>query len=536
MATAAAAGETVGRVDERIARRLRAAAAVAAAAVALIGAVGLVGAALGVPWLMQPLGWLPAIAPLTGVALLCAAFALALVRCAAPSPGARAAAGAAAAGMIAIAAGTLIDLAVERRSVVTGLLHRPAPNTAIALALLGAALLLIDRRSRRDHPIAEALAAIAGAIPLLTLVGYIHRAQPLYALERALGTGMAPQTAAALLLLAAGILCARPERGFASAFASAGAGGYVVRRLVAVAFAIPVAGVLAMAGRLAGLYDVAVAAALSDVAAMFVAMAVVVATGRRLDEADRARRAALARAEHGEERLRTLVEHASDGIFVADLGGRYSDVNAAGCRMLGYTRDEIVGRTIVDLIPPEDVPRLAEARAHLLGGVVEVDEWTLRRKDGRWLPVEVSAKILSDGRWQGMVRDISARKEAERAREASYRASIAVSDAAAEMNRTGLGPVLQTIVEQARRVTGAEIAGLALAGDEPWLLVGAPREPPRLGATLAVPIQLRGSVLGHIYLADKRGAARFDEADQRGVEAFAARAASAVETARLYQA
>ena len=117
----------------------------------------------------------------------------------------------------------------------------------------------------------------------------------------------------------------------------------------------------------------------------------------------------------------SLVEQAPDGIFVADLDGRYTSVNDAGCRMLGYARDEIIGKTIVDLLPPADVPRLLDSKAALLEGSVHVAEWTLRKKDGGSLPVEVSAKILPDGRWQGFVRDISERKLqaqlGERARE-----------------------------------------------------------------------------------------------------------------------
>ena len=49
----------------------------------------------------------------------------------------------------------------------------------------------------------------------------------------------------------------------------------------------------------------------------------------------------------------------------------------------------------------------------LLQGPIHVAEWSLRRKDGSYVPVEVSAKILPDGRWQGFVRDISERKRLE---------------------------------------------------------------------------------------------------------------------------
>jgi PAS domain S-box-containing protein len=115
-------------------------------------------------------------------------------------------------------------------------------------------------------------------------------------------------------------------------------------------------------------------------------------------------------------------------VFVADLTGRYTEVNTAACSMLGYSRDEIVGKTIVDLIPPEDVERLSRSKQLLLGGDVAIDEWTLRRKDGTYLPVEVSAKILPDGRWQAFVRDITERKRlSEELRRSEARASGIVS-------------------------------------------------------------------------------------------------------------
>jgi len=114
-----------------------------------------------------------------------------------------------------------------------------------------------------------------------------------------------------------------------------------------------------------------------------------------------------------EERVREVVEQASDGIFIADIHGKYTDVNSAGCQMLGYARDEIIGKTILDLIPPEEANRLLESKAEMIKGDVHISEWTLTCKDGTPLPVEVSANILPDGQWQGFVRDISDRKKAE---------------------------------------------------------------------------------------------------------------------------
>jgi len=111
---------------------------------------------------------------------------------------------------------------------------------------------------------------------------------------------------------------------------------------------------------------------------------------------------------------RDLIELAPDAFCLADLEGRFTDVNQAACRMLGYERHELVGKTILDIISPEDAPRLAEVRAALLvPGQVSRAEWTQKRKDGTFVTVEVSSNILPDGRWQAFARDITERRRIE---------------------------------------------------------------------------------------------------------------------------
>ena len=123
-----------------------------------------------------------------------------------------------------------------------------------------------------------------------------------------------------------------------------------------------------------------------------------------------------------EASFRRLFDQASDGIFIIDLEGRYIDVNAAACEMLGYSHEELVGKTIADLLPIEDVPQMIETRKRLLApGRTHVGEATVRRKDGVFIRLEVSAKFFPDGREVVFVRDISERKRAEREREDSLR-------------------------------------------------------------------------------------------------------------------
>ncbi len=115
-----------------------------------------------------------------------------------------------------------------------------------------------------------------------------------------------------------------------------------------------------------------------------------------------------------ESNFRALFDLAPEGVFITDVDGRCTDVNRAACQMLGYERGELVDRTLFDIIAGDDAPHLIDAReGSLVPGWVEVWEWTLRRKDGSRIPVEVTGKALPDGRWQAFVRDVSRRRQRE---------------------------------------------------------------------------------------------------------------------------
>jgi PAS domain-containing protein len=73
-------------------------------------------------------------------------------------------------------------------------------------------------------------------------------------------------------------------------------------------------------------------------------------------------------------------------IFSSGSQCRLTDVNQAACRLLGYDRDELVGMTILDIIPPEDVPACLRHGVPPLTDTVQVAEWTQLRKDGTPIP------------------------------------------------------------------------------------------------------------------------------------------------------
>lgn len=114
-----------------------------------------------------------------------------------------------------------------------------------------------------------------------------------------------------------------------------------------------------------------------------------------------------------EARYRSVVESATDGIWLADRDGRFIEVNAAGCRMLGYTPEQYRQLGVRDLIQPEEGPRLRTLVETLEQGGQSIDTWRIRHANGHYVPVESSQCFTPAGYWQIIGRDVSERERIE---------------------------------------------------------------------------------------------------------------------------
>jgi|GEM_PF-331199 len=125
-----------------------------------------------------------------------------------------------------------------------------------------------------------------------------------------------------------------------------------------------------------------------------------------------------------QERYRTLFENSPDGIAVARDGKVFVDANANLCRMLGYTRAELIGQPTSMILPERDHPTMGEWGGLLKEAPTHQFERWLRRKDGSEVRVDAIVSMLPDGSLQSTIRDITERKEAEAAlRDAALRIS-----------------------------------------------------------------------------------------------------------------
>jgi PAS domain S-box-containing protein len=123
--------------------------------------------------------------------------------------------------------------------------------------------------------------------------------------------------------------------------------------------------------------------------------------------------------EESKEKFRTVVEQASDAIFISDEQGNYADVNARAAKLTGYSKEELLQMSVYDLFPNEDLAEAPFEFEELRQGMPALTERTIRRKDGKTVTVEISANYLGDGRFQGIMRDVTERKKAEEALKAS---------------------------------------------------------------------------------------------------------------------
>jgi PAS domain S-box-containing protein len=130
-----------------------------------------------------------------------------------------------------------------------------------------------------------------------------------------------------------------------------------------------------------------------------------VTEGKRAQEALRA----------SESKYRTLVEQASDGIFLVDSEGDLIEVNAKACEMLGYERDGLLRMRVEDIVSLPDPGSTQAHLANLAAGKTVHAEHEMYRKDGTSFLVEISSKRLPNGGFQGIARDITERKQAEEA-------------------------------------------------------------------------------------------------------------------------
>lgn len=121
-----------------------------------------------------------------------------------------------------------------------------------------------------------------------------------------------------------------------------------------------------------------------------------------------------------EEKFRSFTERSFDIISMLDAEGRFTYVSPIVETVLGFHPEEIIGRPFQDFIPESDIHMTEQAFNEAINGNLETIVQTgFLRKDGEFIAIEGhGTPIIKDGKMigvQAIIRDITARKQAEEA-------------------------------------------------------------------------------------------------------------------------
>ena len=123
-----------------------------------------------------------------------------------------------------------------------------------------------------------------------------------------------------------------------------------------------------------------------------------------------------------EETFRSLFNNANDGILLSPIGrrgkvGKFTEVNDVACRRLGYTRAELLSRSLLDITEKSRRDEVGESLQKLLTQDYVTLQTVHVAKNGEMIPVEINAHGFA---WQderailSIARDISARRDMEK--------------------------------------------------------------------------------------------------------------------------
>ena len=141
-------------------------------------------------------------------------------------------------------------------------------------------------------------------------------------------------------------------------------------------------------------------------------------TIRRAQNNEQAEKAANDALRLSEARYRLLIEQSPQGILITDNEGYIVLVNPFGCRILGYSQAELIGKPFLSLVEPEIAPEQSDVEEILRTGKILQRETALLHRNGSRIHVMGGYRYMPDGRFQYIFQDISERIQAEAEREA----------------------------------------------------------------------------------------------------------------------
>ncbi len=226
---------------------------------------------------------------------------------------------------------------------------RMSMATASAFTVTGLALICLGQG--RTFLVAQAAAMICAQVSILAILGYAYGVSSLYSINAYLS--MAPHTAMGFLVLNMGILLTKPRYGLLAVITSTSAGGVMARRLLPLSLVLPfVIGWLLVENSKLDLFSAQFSVAILSFAYLVLFSAVVWRTANVLRLTDLGRWKAEEAEHRNQAQLAGIINSAMDAIIMVDATYHITVFNRAAELMFGREVDDVLGRSLEDLIPP----------------------------------------------------------------------------------------------------------------------------------------------------------------------------------------
>ena len=272
---------------------------------------------------------------------------------------------------------------------------RMAPNTAINFILISLALLLLPQQSRHSYQLVQLCALLASLISGIALIGYAYDVELLYGISGY--TTMALPTAVTFPILCWGIFLARPQQGLIKIVTSRGMGGFIARRLLIAAIAIPfILGWLIHQGQKAGLYTPTFGLSLLVIANISIFVVLIWQNAKILDRLEEQRQQVENELQETLATLQALIKASPLAIVSLDNEAKLKLWSPAAESIFGWSEQEVLGQA-VPFVPDDKLEEFQRLhQIELQGGILTNIEVQRQKKDGSIIDVAIWGAPLPD--------------------------------------------------------------------------------------------------------------------------------------------
>jgi PAS domain S-box-containing protein len=247
----------------------------------------------------------------------------------------------------------------------SGMPNYMAPNTSIEFLILSTCLLLYTKKRSSRNNFSQFLALCCLLISSLSISGYLYNSIELYNSKSSIP--MAFPSAMSFLLISSAVLFCQSESGLFSVFTRKYDGSIMARKLIPFAIIIPVlTGALRLYGQQIGLFSLSVGVSLYALVNVLVFVFVIWKSSISLNKSQKklfqeieANKSAQIELKSNQLFLDTVLDYIPDLAFIKDADNlTFVKVNKAFEEIIGFSRDQIIGNTLHDLLLEKELDSL----------------------------------------------------------------------------------------------------------------------------------------------------------------------------------